>query len=80
MSLTGDELTINNESYIIIDKNGIEVYLGKLLELKQTYCYYNGCKSNFNNQFVFEKNLIYNDVSPIDTWHNTKLFRVFEKK
>jgi hypothetical protein len=77
MSLTGNEIILNNESYIIVDLNGIEIYVGKLLERKKTYCYYHGTKSNFNNNFIFEKMPNRNDVSPMDTWHNSKLFRVF---
>lgn len=78
MSLSGDKLTLNNDHYLMIDKNGIEIYLGKLLERKKAYCYYHGSKSNFNNHFIFEKMPNRNDVSPVDTWHNAKLFRIFE--
>lgn len=75
MRLTGDELKVNQNNYLIINKNGDDIFLGKLLEREKVYCCLYGIESKFNNNFVFEKMYDLNNVLPIDTWHNSYIFK-----
>jgi hypothetical protein len=54
MSLTGDELTLNDKSYSIKDRNGNDFYLGKLIAREKSYNYYKNRYSIRNNIFQFE--------------------------
>jgi hypothetical protein len=73
MSLTGDELTINDKCYLIKDNNGCIFYLGKLLKREKSYSYFYETHSNYNNIFEFEnmpdKKLVQNYE-----FHNIKIF------
>jgi hypothetical protein len=75
MSLTGDELTLNDKSYSIKDKNGNDFNLGRLLERKKAYCHFHGSYSLYNNYFKFEnmppRSLV---LCSVDDYHNTKMF------
>lgn len=75
MSLTGNELTINDKSYSIKDKDGKNFILGKLLK-REAFCDpFHGSCSSWNNVFVFEnmpdKSLVPDGVS---SYYNTKKF------
>jgi len=75
MSLTGDELTLNDKSYLIKDKNGNDFTLGKLLKREKTYSPFHETYSLYNNFFEFEnmpdKNLVPHGVN---SYYNTKMF------
>jgi len=49
MSLTGDELTLNDKSYSIKDKNGNDFNLGKLIKREKTYSPFHESYSLYNN-------------------------------
>jgi hypothetical protein len=55
-NLTGEELEINNKSYLIKLKNGVEFNVGKLLERTAVFCPFHGIQSNYNSFYVFEHN------------------------
>jgi len=75
MSLTGDELTINDKSYSIKYKNGNEFILGKLLNRSKFVDPFHGTESSYNNIFKFEntpdKNLV---PYGMDSYYSTKMF------
>jgi hypothetical protein len=54
MSLTGDELTLNDKSYSIKDRNGNDFYLGKLITREKWFNPSHGSYSNYNDIFQFE--------------------------
>jgi hypothetical protein len=75
MSLTGDELTLNDKSYSIKDKNGNDFNLGKLLKRDKTYSPFHESYSLYNNIFEFEnkpdKSLV---PAGVNGYYNTKMF------
>jgi hypothetical protein len=75
MSLTGDELTLNDKSYSITDKNGNEFNLGKLIKREKFYSPFHESYSSYNNIFEFEnmpdKSLVPNGVTD---YYKTKKF------
>jgi len=75
MSLTGDELTLNDKSYSIKDKNGNDFNLGRLLERKKAYSPFHESYSSYNNCFKFEnmppRSLV---LGGVDAYYNTKKF------
>lgn len=75
MSLTGDELTLNDKSYSIKDKNGNDFNLGKLLKREKTYSPFHESYSLYNNVFEFEntpdKSLV---PAGVNDYYNTKMF------
>ena len=76
MSLTGDELSLNNKKYCVKDKYGNYFYLGKLLKREKSYSpFHRLCYSLYNNIFLFEnmpnKNLL--PVS-VENYYNKKIF------
>ncbi len=52
--LTGDELTLNDKSYSIKDRNGNDFYLGKLLVREKLFDPWKSRYSIRNNIFQFE--------------------------
>jgi hypothetical protein len=81
MSLTGDELTLNNKEYSIKDKNGNIFYLGKLLKREKTYSLYHEKYSINNYRFEFEK-MPTKELVPagINGYANTKMFEEINNK
>jgi len=75
MSLTGDELTLNDKSYSIKDINGIDFNLGKLLKREKTYCLFHQAYSLYSNKFEFE-NMPNKKIVPsgVNSYHNIKMF------
>jgi hypothetical protein len=75
MSLTGDELTLNDKSYSITDKNGNEFNLGKLIKREKTYSPFHESYSSYNNIFEFE-NMPDKSLVPdgVNGYYNTKKF------
>jgi hypothetical protein len=75
MSLTGDELTLNDKSYSIKDKNGKDFNLGKLLKREKTYSPFHESYSLYNNVFQFEnvpdKSLV---PAGVNGYYNIKMF------
>ena len=78
MSLTGNELTLNNKSYSIKDKNGNDFYLGKLLKREKAFSPFQESYSLYNNIFEFE-NPPDKDFVPagVNHYYNTKIFKVY---
>ena len=75
MSLTGDELTLNDKSYKIKDNYGNYFILGKLITREKSYSPVSDSYSLYNNTFVFEnipedKNL----RATINGSHHVKMF------
>ena len=75
MSLTGNELTLNDKSYSIKDKNGNDFNLGKLLKREKTYSQFHESQSLYNNIFEFE-NMPDKSLVPagVNGYYNTKMF------
>jgi hypothetical protein len=73
MSLTGDELTLNDKSYSMKYKNGDYFYLGKLLKRGKTYSPFHDSHSLYNNIFVFE-NMPDKSLVLYDEYYNKKMF------
>jgi len=75
MSLTGDELTLNEKSYSIKDKNGNDFNLGKLLKRDKTFNPSHDSESLYNDIFVFgnmpDKSLV---PAGVTDYYNTKKF------
>jgi len=75
MSLTGDELTINEKSYTIQYKNGETFFVGKLLKREKFFSPFHGCYSLYNTIFEFEQKPDMNLVlHSLDAFHNQKMF------
>jgi len=75
MSLTGDELTLNDKSYSIQYNNGEQFNLGKLLKRAKFYSPFHGSYSLYNTIFEFENNPIMDFVPcGIEMFHNKKMF------
>ena len=75
MSLAGDELTLNDKSYSIKDKNGNDFNLGKLLKREKLYSPFHEAYSSYNNSFKFE-NMPDKSLVPdgVNGYYNTKMF------
>jgi hypothetical protein len=75
MSLTGDELTLNDKSYSIKDKNGNDFNLGKLLKREKEYSSFHETYSSYNNIFEFE-NMPDKSLVPagVNGYYNIKMF------
>jgi len=75
MSLTGDELTLNDKSYTIVDKNGNEYNLGKLVKRERFYSPFHESYSLNNNIFEFE-NMPDKSIVPegVTGYYNTRKF------
>jgi hypothetical protein len=75
MSLTGDELTLNDKSYSIKDINRNDFNLGKLLIREKLYSQPHEMYSRYNNYFKFEntpdKSLV---PAGVNDYYNTKMF------
>lgn len=75
MSLTGDELTLNDKSYTMKDKNGNDFFLGKLIKREKSYSEPFAMYSEYNNLFKFEHMKEDRDfLSKLDTCYNAKIF------
>lgn len=78
MSLTGNELTLNDKSYSIKDKNGNDFHLGKLLKREKAYSPFHESYSLDNNIFEFEnapdKNLV---PAGVNGYCATKMFDLY---
>jgi len=75
MSLTGDELTLNDKSYSIKYKNGNDFNLGKLIRREKSYSPFHESYSIYNNIFVFENKPDMSLVpDSVDVFHNKKIF------
>jgi hypothetical protein len=75
MSLKGDELTLNDKSYSIKDKNGNDFILGKLIERRKYYSPFHEAYSSYNNIFKFE-NMPDETLVPggVDDYYDTPKF------
>ena len=75
MSLTGDELTLNERSYSIKNIKGEYFYLGKLLQRSKSYSPFHDQMSLYNNSFTFEYMPNKNDVpGGVSSYFNYKIF------
>jgi hypothetical protein len=74
MSLTGDELTVDDESYSILDKNGNAFFLGKLLKREKSFSHFHEAYSSYNNVFIFENMPDRNVVPGLQEYYDTKKF------
>ena len=75
MDLTGDELTVNDKSYAIKDKNGNNFILGKLLRRDKAYSQFHETHSLYNNSFECE-NMPDKISLPhgVNNYYNAKMF------
>jgi hypothetical protein len=73
MSLTGDELTLNDKSYSM-QYNGEIFSLGKLLKREKYYSPFHGSYSLYNNIFEFENKQGNLAIDNIGMVHNKKMF------
>lgn len=75
MSLTGDELTLNDKSYTMKDRNGNDFFLGKLIKREKSYHPFLQTYSDNNRSFKFEHMLedrYFYDT--LDNCYNKKIF------
>lgn len=75
MSFTGDELTINDQEYMMKLNDGQYFCVGKLMDRRKSYNKTLEQYSSTNNIFIFEHNPPINNSKTMFLWHYYKLFK-----
>ena len=75
MSFTGDELSLNDQAYLMKLNDGKYFYVGKLMDRRKSYDKILEHYSYTNNIFIFEHNPPADNSKKMFLWHYYKLFK-----